>query len=70
MDLVGVVYLTKGLIGANLEPLTGWSQEKRGSEVGLIQGQTLGLGRSSSMCIMIGTTYSPYNQQGCLILHY
>lgn len=36
MDLVGVIYLTEGLIGANLEPMTGWSQEKRGSEVGLI----------------------------------
>lgn len=67
MDLVGVIYLTKGLTGANLEPMTGWSQEKRGSEVGLIQGQALGLGRSSSM---IGTSYSAFNKQGCLILHY
>lgn len=43
MDLVGVIYLTKGLIGANLEPglMTGWSQEKRGSEVGLIRGVKL-----------------------------
>lgn len=29
MDLVGVIYLTKGLTGANMEPMTGWSQEKR-----------------------------------------
>lgn len=70
MDLVGVSYLTKGLIGAKLEPMTGWSQEKRGSEVGLSQGQALGLERSSSMSIMIGqTTYGPHNKQGCLILH-
>lgn len=49
----------KRVIGANLEPMTGLSQEKRGSEVGLIQGQALGLGHSSSMSIMIEMTYSP-----------
>lgn len=37
-----------------MEPITGWSQENRGYEVGLGQGQALGLDCSSSMSITTG----------------